>query len=256
MNVSTPVPNSNVVVDVYDIDEKGVGPLVSRQGHLIRQSGTIGMDLWSVDWKFEKGHRIADAGDRRQHRLVGAHRRGPAVTLSGGSFTLPWLRYTRPGFIAGAPGVQLPEYLKETITLPHALIHSSASASFKLPPSQVDKAGFGIRAGFGRHKYGLSRNGKSFLVQCRVRGVGRRRCVITARWKRVGRKVMTIGRGSRTIRAGRRSMLVRVKLNKTGRRLLKRRPRGTSIRINLRAHRPIGQIATNTRRIRLRLKRR
>ena len=59
VNVASPVPNSNVVVDVYDLDAKGEGPLVSRQGHLIRQSGTIGMDLWSMDWKFAKGHRVA-----------------------------------------------------------------------------------------------------------------------------------------------------------------------------------------------------
>ena len=48
---------------------------------------------------------------------------------------------------------------------------------------------------------------------------------------------------------------MRVKLNKTGRRLLKRRPRGTRIRLNLRVRDSIGQIATNTRRVRLRLKR-
>jgi hypothetical protein len=180
---------------------------------------------------------------------------GQSVDLTGGSFTLPWLRYTRPGRIAGAPGVQLKEYLKDTIIVPQALIASSTSSAFRLPPRQVNKPGFGIRAGFGRHKYGLSKNGKSFLVQCRVRGTGRRRCVITARWKPRGRKVRTIGRGSRTIPVGKRSTLVRVKLNKAGRRLLRRRPRGTIIRINLRATDAIGQIGTNTRRIKLRLKR-
>ena len=255
VNVSSAVPNSNVVVDVYDLDAKGTGPLVTRQGHLIRQSGTIGMDLWSMDWKFAKGHRIAvrvtDANsDWWVHTAA-----GQSVDLTGGNFTLPWLRYTRPGRIAGNPGVQLAEYLKETITVPQSLIASSTSASFKIPPKQINSPRFGIRAGFGRHKYGRSRNGKSFLVHCRASGVGRRRCSITARWKRSRRKVVTIGRGARTIPAGRRSILVRVKLNKTGRRLLKRRPRGTRIRLNLRVRDSIGQIATNTRRVRLRLKR-
>ena len=184
------------------------------------------MDLWSMDWKFKQGHRIAmrvtDANsDWWIHTAA-----GQSVNLTGGSFTLPWLRYTRPGRIAGAPGVQLPEYLKETITVPQSLIRTSESASFRLPPRQVPSPRFGIRAGFGRHKYGLSRNGKSFLVQC---GVGRRT------W---------------------RSILVRVKLNKTGRRLLRRRPRGTRIRLNLRATDRIGQTAKNTRRVKLRMKRR
>jgi hypothetical protein len=257
VKVSSPVPNSNVVVDVYDLDATGEGPLVSRQGHLIRQSGTIGMDLWSMDWKFKKGHRIAvrvtDANTDWWVHTAG----GQPVTLSGGSFTLPWLRYTRPGRIAGAPGVQLPEYLKETITVPQSLIRSSESAAFRIPPRQVNNPRFGIKGSFGRARWGLSRNGKSFLVRCRVTGVGRRRCAITARWNPRGRrKTRTIGRGSRTIPANRKTIVVRVRLNKTGRRLLKRRPRGTRIRINLRATDSIGQIATATRRVKLRRARR
>ena len=110
-----------------------MGPLVTRQGHLIRQSGTIGMDLWSMDWKFAKGHRIAvrvtDANpDWWVHTSA-----GQSVDLTGGSFTLPWLRYTRPGRIAGNPGVQLPEYLKETITVPQSLIASSDVGELRDP---------------------------------------------------------------------------------------------------------------------------
>ena len=255
VNVSTPVPNSNVVVDVYDLNSKGVGPLVSRQGHLIRQSGTIGMDLWSMDWKFAKGHRVAmrvtDANPDWWVHTAG----GQPVTLSGGSFTLPWLRYTRPGRIAGAPGVQLPEYLKETITVPQSLIRSSESSSFRLPPRQVDSPRFGIRARCGR-KYGLSRNGRSFRVRCTASGTGRRRAVLGAHWKPRGRKFRRIGRGGRVFPAGKRSILVRVRLNKTGRRLLKRRPRGTRIRINARATDQIGQIAKHRQRVKLRMKRR
>ena len=107
VNVPRHVPNSNVVVDVYDLDAKGEGPLVTRQGHLIRQSGTIGMDLWSVDWKFAKGHRIGvrvtDANTDWWVHTAAGQQRGP----HGRVFTLPWLRYTRPGRIAGNPGVQL-----------------------------------------------------------------------------------------------------------------------------------------------------
>ena len=138
VNVSTPVPNSNVVVDVYDLDATGEGPLVTRQGHLIRQSGTIGMDLWSMDWKFAKGHRIAvrvtDANpDWWVHTAA-----GQSVDLTGGSFTLPWLRYTRPGRIAGNPGVQLPEYLKETIT-PPAVAHRQLHLGELRDPAEADQ---------------------------------------------------------------------------------------------------------------------
>ena len=46
------------MLDVYDLDANGTGPLITRQGHLIRKSGTIDLDLWSADWKIPAGHRI------------------------------------------------------------------------------------------------------------------------------------------------------------------------------------------------------
>ena len=45
VDVSTALPNANLVVDVYDLDENGSGPLIRRQGHLIRHSGPIALDL-------------------------------------------------------------------------------------------------------------------------------------------------------------------------------------------------------------------
>ena len=40
---STSVPGapSDLVVDVYDLDKNGTGPLITRQGHLIRENGPI-----------------------------------------------------------------------------------------------------------------------------------------------------------------------------------------------------------------------
>src|SRR3954451_23030176 len=51
VDVSCPVPNCRLVVDVYDLDKTGKGPLITRQGHLIREKGTIVLKLWSADWK-------------------------------------------------------------------------------------------------------------------------------------------------------------------------------------------------------------
>ena len=45
MNVSAPLLNANLVVDVYDLDPSGHGPLITRQGHLIRSSGPVTLDL-------------------------------------------------------------------------------------------------------------------------------------------------------------------------------------------------------------------
>ena len=39
VHVSTTLPNANLVVDVYDLDGNGTGPLITRQGHLVRNTG-------------------------------------------------------------------------------------------------------------------------------------------------------------------------------------------------------------------------
>jgi uncharacterized protein len=58
VNVSAPLPIANLVVDVYDLDPSGQGPLITRQRHLIRSSGPVTLDLWSADWKLAAEHRI------------------------------------------------------------------------------------------------------------------------------------------------------------------------------------------------------
>ncbi len=137
VKVTTSVPNANLVLDVYDIDSKGVGPLITRQGHLVRQTGdsTIPLELWSADWKLAAGHRIAvRVTDNNQDWWIGASPTGQSVTVRGGSVSLPFLRYRRSETIQGDPGVQLKSYLEQTVTVPAATLGSSQSA-FALPPA-------------------------------------------------------------------------------------------------------------------------
>jgi predicted acyl esterase len=140
LDVSSPAPRSNLVVDVYDLDAHGTGPLITRQGHLIYTSGQVALDLWSADWKIPAGHRIAvrvtDANsDWWEH--VPTMR---DVTVHGGSITLPFLRRQRTQTIQGDPGTQLEGYLKDNaVTVPPQTIASSESESFALPPQQSSK---------------------------------------------------------------------------------------------------------------------
>jgi predicted acyl esterase len=136
LDVSTTVPRANLVVDVYDLDEYGIGPLITRQGHMIRESGQLKLDLWSADWKIRKGHRIAvrvtDANDDWYvHVPTSAD-----VTVHDGSVTLPFLRYLRTSTIQGDAGVQLAEYLDETVELPGSTIKAGERRDFALPPRQ------------------------------------------------------------------------------------------------------------------------
>jgi hypothetical protein len=136
VDVATTRPNANLVVDVYELDASGTGPLITRQGFLARSSGEKTLDLWSADWKIPAGHRIAvrvtDANrDWWQHVPV-----FDSVEVVGGSVTLPFLTYARTDTIQGDPGEQLPRYLSRTITVPPETLRDAESASFSLPAAQ------------------------------------------------------------------------------------------------------------------------
>jgi uncharacterized protein len=129
VDVSTSLPNANLVLDVYDLDASGTGPLITRQGHLLRSSGPVTLDLWSADWKIPAGHRIgvkvADAnGDWWVHVPT-----KQTVTIESGSIKLPFLPAARPtGTIQGDPGTQLASYLAQTVSVPQGTIDASESA--------------------------------------------------------------------------------------------------------------------------------
>ena len=133
VDVSTSLPNANLVLDVYDLDVSGTGPLITRQGHLVRSSGPVSLDLWSADWKVPAGHRIgvkvADAnGDWWAHVPT-----KQTVTIHGGSISLPFLPAARAtGTIAGAPGTQLESYLADTVSVPQGTI-DAAESPFSTP---------------------------------------------------------------------------------------------------------------------------
>jgi predicted acyl esterase len=128
VNVSAPLPNANLVVDVYDLDPSGHGPLITRQGHLIRSSGPVTLDLWSADWKLAAGHRIGvRVTDANTDWWLHAPTK-QSVTVSGGSITLPFLPQPRTETIAGDPGTQLSPYLAEQVTAP-----ATPASDFSVP---------------------------------------------------------------------------------------------------------------------------
>jgi uncharacterized protein len=139
VDVTTSLPNANLVIDVYDLsaDGKGgwTGPLVTRQGHLVRNPGdsTIPLTLWGADWKLKAGDRIAvRVTDNNQDWFLMASPSGQSVTVRGGSISLPFLGRPRTQTIQGDPGVMLAEYLKTHIATAPADAVSSA-VDFTLP---------------------------------------------------------------------------------------------------------------------------
>jgi uncharacterized protein len=140
VDVTTSIPNANLVIDVYDLDGNGEGPLISRQGHLVREAGqsSIPLVLWSADWKLAAGHRIGvRVTDNNQDFWLLATPTLQPVTVRGGAVTLPFLRYRRTATIQGDPGVQLQDVLDDTVTVPADTLASSET-DFTLPPPLKD----------------------------------------------------------------------------------------------------------------------
>jgi predicted acyl esterase len=153
VNVTTAAPNANLVIDVYDLsqDQSGnwTGPLVTRQGHLVRNAGdsTIPLTLWSADWKLKAGDRIGvRVTDNNQDWWLIAAPSAQSVTVRGGSITLPFLANRRTETIQGDPGVQLKPYLDTHIATAPADAVASAT-DFTLPPALKDAPAGSVSSG-------------------------------------------------------------------------------------------------------------
>lgn len=137
IDVTTSKPNANLVADVYDLGPDGTGPLITRQGHLVRNTGdsTVPLTLWGADWKLPAGHRIGvRVTDNNQDWWQMAAPSGQTVTVRGGSIELPFLHYRRTETVQGDPGVQLPNYLSQQIaSAPPSAVTSAANFNLPLP---------------------------------------------------------------------------------------------------------------------------
>jgi hypothetical protein len=177
VDVSTPLPRSNLVVDVYDLNPSGSGPLITRQGHMIYGNGQIPLDLWSADWKVAAGHRIGiKVTDANSDWWVHVPTQQD-VTVYGGQITLPFLGTKRTKTIQGDPGTQLQSYLSETVAVPSETIESSESDSFTLPPRQRGDKGTG-----GGVTAGPAQPPVTGTVTTKAPGVGQRVAGVTSEY--------------------------------------------------------------------------
>ncbi len=142
VKVTTSLPNANLVVDVYDLDadKNGgwTGPLVTRQGRLVRKAGasTLALRLWGADWKLKAGDRIAVRVTDNNQDWWTATPSGQTVNVRGGSIRLPFLRHRRTQTIQGHAGVQLADYLETHIaTAPTDAV--KGAKHFTLPPRMI-----------------------------------------------------------------------------------------------------------------------
>ena len=103
-----------------------------------------------------------------------------------------------------------------------------------------------VRAVTGRR---LRVRGTRVSVPCRAAGYGVRRCTVRLRARPGGRRITTIGRATKALRGG--EATVRVRLNRAGRALLRRRPAGFAATVEATASGAHGTVGPDRRRTRL-----
>ena len=101
--VKTMAPNAHLVGLLYDIDNKGVATLITRGAYLLREGGKISFGLYPQDWRIDKGHRIGLLLSGSDDSWFMPGMTHTEVPVTGGSVSLPFLRYDRDNFLKGGP---------------------------------------------------------------------------------------------------------------------------------------------------------
>jgi uncharacterized protein len=190
VKVTTSAPNANLVVNVYDLNKDGEGPMISRQGFLVRNPGTttVPLEMMSADWKLVAGHRIGvRVTDNNKEWWIAAQPSGQSVTVNGGTISLPFLRYRRTERIKGDPGTQLESYLANTVTVPSSTL-KAAETSFRLPPALDTASGCSVYSG-AYVEGGCGAAGSPGGAP----GAKRKKARLTARLRRRGRTLIVSG---------------------------------------------------------------
>ena len=195
VDVSTTLPRANLVVDVYDLDRDGTGPLITRQAHMIYGSGQskIPLDLWSADWKIPAGHRIGvKVTDNNTDFWLLAAPTLQDVTVNGGQVTLPVPGPRAHEDDPGRPGHAAPELsvrhrdgaAGDDRELAVRLLHAAAAAEGRhrrrrhrrRRSGTVAGRGVGHHEGAGRRPAHRRRDERVLRVRRRCRPRQRRAC--------------------------------------------------------------------------------
>src|SRR4051794_11424338 len=132
VDVSAPLPNANLVVDVYDIDSAGKALLISRGAQLVRSSGLQSFDLYGEDWPIPAGHRIGVLITGSNSEWWTHVPTQQTVTVNAARVSLPFLSGQRKNDLPGSVSVKLSSYRQNTFTVSQATI-DAAKTPFALP---------------------------------------------------------------------------------------------------------------------------
>jgi predicted acyl esterase len=151
LDVTSPVSNADLSVDVYDIAPTDSALLLSRTAYLLPQGRTrIAPQMYGNDWIVPAGHRLGVLVTSANDGWWAPIPTQTPVTVNSGSITLPFLKYLRTATIPGKRPARLDQWLTNApFTIPASTVNGSTSPSFSLPPAMTAPP-----PGFNRGAYG------------------------------------------------------------------------------------------------------
>ena len=124
--VETALPGAQLVAHLYDVDAEGSARLATRGAFRLEGTGaqTATFALYPQDWVFAKGHRIAVHLSAADTDWFAPPTTGQAVTVAGGTTTLPLLARARTRFVEGdaSDGMDVTPFTVPAATLEAATV--------------------------------------------------------------------------------------------------------------------------------------
>ncbi|HEX2084776.1 MAG TPA: CocE/NonD family hydrolase [Solirubrobacteraceae bacterium] len=113
VDVEPAAPNSNLVVNVYDVAPDGQATMISRGARLVSDAGPAELELYPVEWQVPAGHRVGVLVSGANAEAWVHVPTNTDVEVAGGSIALPLRRGPLGHRLPGDPAPRLEAYLED-----------------------------------------------------------------------------------------------------------------------------------------------
>jgi len=134
-------PSAAAVAALYDIDPKGMATLISRGGRVVGPGGRQPIDLYPTDWRVAAGHRLGFlVGPQHNEWSYDAVPTGSTIAVTGGTLSLPALRFRRVDDLGGTTPARLESWKENApFAVPAETIAAATQPGWQLPPALKDR---------------------------------------------------------------------------------------------------------------------
>ena len=181
LDLTTSSPRINLFAILYDVDAASKATVLTRGAYAAKGSGKVSWELYPQDWTVKKGHRLALLLAQSDDEWFTPIPTQQTAQVTGGSLSIPFLRYTRPKVFNTKP-----TSAEQSRPDPFELTADWLGSGVKLElPAAMKKAPAAVR--------------RTLKVSVRIKRMSKRRVVVTGTAPSGTKLVVKLRRGKRTI---------------------------------------------------------